>query len=132
MSNALPPLLVLLGPTASGKTAAAIALARKTSIEVIAADSRQLRRGMHIGTAAPSEADLMLVPHHLVGIVEADAPWTLADWPGGHCSGRPRRLEVPKRLEPRTRLLLQVYIRCAQLFPNVRRSVQRLSGTRDV
>ena len=74
------PLLALLGPTACGKTGAAVALARELPVEVIAADSRQLRRGMRIGTAAPSDAELDAVPHHLVGIVEPDAPWTLADW----------------------------------------------------
>jgi tRNA dimethylallyltransferase len=80
---ALPPLLALLGPTAAGKTAAAVALARELPIEVIAADSRQLRRGMRIGTAAPTEAELAAVPHQLVGIAEPDAPWTLADWLAG-------------------------------------------------
>lgn len=74
------PLLVLLGPTASGKTDAAVALARELPIEIVAADSRQLRRGMRIGAAAPTEAELAAVPHHLVGTVEPDAPWTLADW----------------------------------------------------
>ena len=74
------PLLALLGPTASGKTEAAVALARVLPVEVVAADSRQLRRGMRIGTAAPSDAELDAVPHHVVGIVEPDAPWTLADW----------------------------------------------------
>ena len=80
---ALPPLLALLGPTASGKTAAAVALARELPIEVIAADSRQLRRGMRIGTAAPTAAELAAVPHHLVGVAPPDAPWTLADWLAG-------------------------------------------------
>jgi len=79
----MPPLLALLGPTASGKTAAAVALARELPIEVIAADSRQLRRRMRIGTAAPTEAELAAVPHHLVAVVEPDAPWTLADWLAG-------------------------------------------------
>ena len=74
------PLLALLGPTASGKTEAAVALAGELPVEVIAADSRQLRRGMRVGTAAPTDAELRAVPHHLVGIVEPDAPWTLADW----------------------------------------------------
>ena len=74
------PLLALLGPTASGKTEAAVALAGELAIEVVSADSRQLRRGMRVGTAAPTDAELGAVRHHLVGTVEADAPWTLADW----------------------------------------------------
>ena len=77
-----PPrrLVALLGATASGKTAVAIEVAKRLPVEVIAADSRQLRRGMVIGTAAPSAQEQDAVRHHLVGIVEPDAPWTLADW----------------------------------------------------
>ena len=70
----------MVGPTASGKTAAAIAVAERLPIEVVSADSRQIRRGMRIGTAAPNDEELAAVPHHLVGIVEPDAPWTLADF----------------------------------------------------
>lgn len=72
--------VALLGPTASGKTAAAVAVARRLPIEVVAADSRQLRRGMVIGTAAPTAEELAAVPHHLTGIIEPDADWSLADW----------------------------------------------------
>lgn len=71
-----------MGPTASGKTAAAIAVAARLPVEVVSADSRQIRRGMSIGTAAPTNEELAAVPHHLVGIVEPDAPWTLADFLG--------------------------------------------------
>ncbi len=73
-------LVALLGATASGKTAAAIAIRRRFPVEVVAADSRQARRGMRIGTAAPTDAELAAVPHHLVGIVDPDAPFTVADW----------------------------------------------------
>ena len=73
-------LVALLGPTASGKTAAAVAVARALPVEVVSADSRQLRRGMRIGAAAPSDEDLAAVPHHLVGCVAPDAPWGLADF----------------------------------------------------
>ena len=69
-----------MGPTASGKTAAAIAVAERLPVEVVSADSRQIRRGMRIGTAAPTDEELAAVPHHLVGIVEPNAPWTLADF----------------------------------------------------
>ncbi len=72
--------MVLLGPTGSGKTAAAVALARRLPIEVVSADSRQVRRGMEIGSAAPTAGELAAVPHHLVGVVEPDAPWSLADF----------------------------------------------------
>jgi tRNA dimethylallyltransferase len=73
-------LITLFGATASGKTAVAVDLASRLPIEVVSADSRQIRRGMLIGTAAPTEDELTAVPHHLVGIVEPDAPWTLTDW----------------------------------------------------
>ena len=73
-------LVALLGATAAGKTAAAVAIARRMPVEVVSADSRQLRCGMRVGTAAPTDAELAAVRHHLVGIVEPDAPWTLADF----------------------------------------------------
>ena len=69
-----PGVVALVGPTASGKTAAAVAIAERLPIEVVSADSRQIRRGMRIGTAAPSDEELAAVPHHLVGVAEADAP----------------------------------------------------------
>jgi len=73
-------LVAVLGATASGKTAVAAAAAREHPFEVVSADSRQLRRGMVIGTASPTPHERAAVPHHLVEIVEPDAPWTLSDW----------------------------------------------------
>ena len=72
--------VALIGPTASGKTAVAVAASMRLSLEVISADSRQLRSEMRIGTAAPDEAELAAVPHHLIGTVAPDAPWSLPDW----------------------------------------------------
>lgn len=66
--NAL--LVVLTGPTASGKTAAALALADEIPIEVISADSRQVYRGLDIGTAKPTAGERARVPHHLVDIID--------------------------------------------------------------
>ncbi|MCS7017605.1 MAG: tRNA (adenosine(37)-N6)-dimethylallyltransferase MiaA [Cytophagales bacterium] len=60
-------LLVVGGPTASGKTAAAIALAQHFGTEIVSADARQFYRQMSIGTAKPSPEELAAVPHHLVG-----------------------------------------------------------------
>ncbi len=62
--------LILAGPTASGKTELAIALARAFDGEIVGADSRQIYRGMPIGTAAPSSEQLERVPHHLVGFLD--------------------------------------------------------------
>lgn len=75
--------LVLFGPTASGKTSIAVDLAQRLPVEVVSADSRQIRKRMSIGTAAPSETERTLVPHHLVSVVEPDAPWTVTDWLSG-------------------------------------------------
>ncbi|MDI3340301.1 MAG: tRNA (adenosine(37)-N6)-dimethylallyltransferase MiaA [Sphaerobacter sp.] len=67
-----PPLVAIVGPTAVGKTATAIRLARDLDGEVVSADSRYLYRGMDIGTAKPSPAQMRGVPHHLIDILE---PW---------------------------------------------------------
>jgi tRNA dimethylallyltransferase len=70
--------LILAGPTASGKTDLAIALAREVDGEIIGADSRQIYRDMPIGTAAPTEAQLRLVPHHLVGFLDPHERYSAA------------------------------------------------------
>ena len=66
--NIRPPLLVIAGPTATGKTGLALELANHAPIEVISADSRQVYRGLDVGTAKPSLAERKLVPHHLLDI----------------------------------------------------------------
>ena len=70
------PVVVITGPTAAGKTACALALARHAPIEVISADSRQVYRGMDIGTAKPSEADRAKLPHHLIDVVPPDQTYS--------------------------------------------------------
>jgi tRNA dimethylallyltransferase len=60
----------LLGPTASGKTAVALALAERFPAEIVSVDSAQVYRGMDVGTAKPDRATLARVPHHLVDIVD--------------------------------------------------------------
>jgi tRNA dimethylallyltransferase len=64
----LPPVVAVVGPTATGKTALAVALARRLGGEVVNADSMQLYRGMDIGTAKPDPAERAGVPHHLLDI----------------------------------------------------------------
>ncbi len=61
---------ILTGPTCSGKSALALELARRHDAEIVGADSRQIYRGMEIGTAAPSAADRARVPHHLVSFLD--------------------------------------------------------------
>lgn len=69
-------LLVLSGPTASGKTAAALALARRFPLEIVNADSMQVYRGMDIGTAKPTDAERGDVPHHLIDVADPDEEYS--------------------------------------------------------
>ncbi len=73
-----PALIVICGPTAVGKTAAGIALARAVGGEIISADSMQVYRHMDIGTAKPTAAEQAAVRHHLIDIVDPDAPFDAA------------------------------------------------------
>ena len=66
------PLLVVTGPTASGKTGLAVELARAVGAEIVSADSMQIYRGMDIGTAKPGMAERGGVPHHLVDVADPD------------------------------------------------------------
>src|SRR5262249_50595589 len=72
------PLLVIVGPTAVGKTALAIEWARALGGEIVSADSRQIYRGMDIGTAKPSAEERAAAPHHLIDIVDPDEEFSLA------------------------------------------------------
>jgi tRNA dimethylallyltransferase len=73
-----PPLILIVGPTAVGKTELAIQLAEKLNGEIISADSRLFYRGMDIGTAKPSREELSRVPHYLIDIVNPDETLSLA------------------------------------------------------
>jgi tRNA dimethylallyltransferase len=75
-----PPLLVLLGPTAVGKTALSLELAQQLQGEIISADSRLFYRGMDIGTAKPTLAERTAVPHHLIDICHPDETVTLGEY----------------------------------------------------
>jgi tRNA dimethylallyltransferase len=70
--------LILAGSTASGKTELAIELAREFDAEIVGADSRQIYRGMPIGTATPSAEQLAAVPHHLVGFLDPGERYSAA------------------------------------------------------
>jgi tRNA dimethylallyltransferase len=72
------PLIIIVGPTAVGKTDLAIQLAEKMNGEIISADSRLFYRGMDIGTAKPSREELARVPHYLIDIVNPDETLSLA------------------------------------------------------
>lgn len=79
-SDAGAPVVCLLGPTASGKTAAALALAATASIEIISLDSALVYRDMDIGTAKPSKAELATVPHHLIDIIDPAQSYSAAQF----------------------------------------------------
>src|SRR5262245_16183767 len=66
------PLLVIVGPTGVGKTAAAVALGARMPLEIVSADSRQVYRFMDVATGKPTPAERAAVPHHLVDIVDPD------------------------------------------------------------
>jgi tRNA dimethylallyltransferase len=74
----LPPLVAIVGPTAVGKTAFGIELAQQMDGEVVSADSRQVYRGMDIGTAKPTPAEQRQAPHHLLDVVAPDEDFSLA------------------------------------------------------
>lgn len=73
-----PPLLILCGPTASGKTACAVHLAKQLGSEVVSCDSMQLYRGMDILSAKPTIDEMDGVPHHMLSIAEPSEPYSAA------------------------------------------------------
>jgi tRNA dimethylallyltransferase len=70
-----PPIIVIAGPTASGKTILALDVAEQVHGEIVSADSRQIYRGMDIGTAKPTPEEQKRVPHHLIDVVDPDEPY---------------------------------------------------------
>ena len=74
------PLLVVVGPTASGKTALGIALAKEFDGEVISADSMQIYKSLDIATAKPTAEEMDGVPHHLISIADMDSEFSVADY----------------------------------------------------
>lgn len=74
------PLIVIVGPTASGKTALGITIAKKYDGEIICADSRTVYKEMDIGTAKPTKEEQLQVRHHLIDVVAPDEEFSLADF----------------------------------------------------
>ena len=73
-----PKILCVVGPTACGKTTLGVLLAKKFNGEVVSADSMQIYRGMTIGTAAPTEAEMDGVPHHMIAVTGPGEQWSAA------------------------------------------------------
>ncbi len=74
------PLIALVGPTASGKSALALRLARECHGEIVSCDSLQVYRGLDIGSAKATPEERASVPHHLIDVVEPDQPFSAADY----------------------------------------------------
>src|SRR3989338_11181269 len=79
-SKKLQKIVVLVGPTASGKTALAIRLAEICNGEVVSADSRQVYRGLDIGTDKVTHEEIRGIPHHLIDIADPGTAYTAADF----------------------------------------------------
>jgi tRNA dimethylallyltransferase len=73
-----PPVVVILGPTAVGKTEVALQLAQRLGGEIVSADSRLFYRYMDIGTAKPTADERAVIPHHLIDVADPDEIWSLA------------------------------------------------------
>ncbi len=76
----LPPAIFLMGPTASGKTGAAVYLQSKLPVEIISVDSALVFKNMNIGTAKPDTATLAAAPHHLIDIIEPTSAYSAANF----------------------------------------------------
>lgn len=75
-----PLVVVVVGPTASGKTSLAIEIAKSMNGEIISADSMQIYNGMDIATAKPSQEEMQGIPHHLISIVDADESFSVNEF----------------------------------------------------
>ncbi len=80
MAPALPPLIAIVGPTASGKSALALRLARERQGEVVSCDSLQVYRGLDVGSAKATAAERREVPHHLLDVVSPEQPFSAAEY----------------------------------------------------
>ena len=73
-------LLAVTGPTATGKTALGIALAKQLNGEIVSCDSMQVYQGLRVGTAQPSNEELAQAPHHLVGFLPWEKAFSVSDY----------------------------------------------------
>jgi tRNA dimethylallyltransferase len=80
MKAALPPAILVMGPTASGKSVLAMEMASRLPVEIVSVDSAQIYRDMNIGTAKPSVAQRSAVPHHLIDILDPVQSYSAAQF----------------------------------------------------
>ncbi len=74
------PIIAICGATATGKSRLALRLTDELSGEIVSSDSMQIYRGMDVGTAKPTREELLSVPHHMIDILEPNAPYSVADY----------------------------------------------------
>ena len=96
-----PPAILLMGPTASGKTDVALAIARALPCEIVSVDSAQVYKGMDIGTAKPDRETLQAFPHHLIDVIEPHETYSAARF-------RDDALAVMREIAERRRIPLLV------------------------
>ena len=75
-----PKVIVIVGPTASGKTSLGIEVAKKLNGEIVSCDSMQIYKDMNIGTAKPTQEEMQAVPHHMIDFVRPDTRYTVSDY----------------------------------------------------
>ena len=78
MAESKIPLIAIVGPTASGKTSLAVEICKRLDAEAVSCDSMQIYKGMDIATAKPTEEEIQGIPHHLIGFLEPDEPFSVA------------------------------------------------------
>lgn len=128
------PLIVIAGPTASGKTARALEVAERLGGEIVNADSQQVYRHFDIGTAKPSAGELRRVPHHLISVVEPDQPFNagryqaMADQAIAEIRGRGRRVVVVGGTGLYLRILLHGVMPGPGASPEIRARIKEEAG----
>lgn len=101
MKDTKPPVIAIMGPTASGKTAVALEIARHVPCEIISVDSALVYRDMDIGTAKPSREEQAAVPHHLIDIIDPAETYSVAQF-------RTDALSLIQKIQQRGKLPLLV------------------------
>jgi len=127
----LPKLIIIAGPTASGKTSISVQLARLVDAEIINADSMQVYRGMDIGTAKPGREERKGIPHHLMDVVDPDEEYNAAIYRDMACAaaldiiGRGKRAMVVGGTGLYIKSLLGGLFQCPPPAPEIRESLER-------
>jgi tRNA dimethylallyltransferase len=134
MSEERPPLTVIAGPTASGKTALAVELALRAGGEIVSADSQQVYRHFDIGTAKPSAGELAAVPHHLLSVVEPRETFSAAEYQRradaviADIASRGKRVFVVGGTGLYLRVLLHGVVEAPGADPELRASLEALAA----